>query len=398
MKNPYSNIPIAIWLLATVTLISRTGSMVIIFLSLYLTQKLGFNILATGKILGFYGLGEIAGSYLGGVFADRIGYFKVQTVSLLATGVLYLFLQALYTSVAIMSALFFIGLLVASIRPATNANITHFSTPEIRARTYALNYQAVNLGFCLGSSLGGLLITANYSWLFIADGSASIIAAIVFWSFFRNKTAVTTQITKSSASQNQLSPWVNKPFLILLGLVLLIGMCVFLINNIYPLYLKENYHLPEAKIGIILALNGLLIIVFQMQMTSWLKNYKSLQIIGTGGFIIAIGYFILPFYHGFYYAALSMTLITLGEMIAIPFMYHHVMQISPSHMRGKYQGLVNCALMSLPLALTPNIASYVYITAGSRVLWNSVGLMGLLIFIGFEMLSRQDSKIILAQT
>ncbi len=286
-----------------------------------------------------------------------------------------------------MSILFFIGLLVASIRPATSVNIANFSTPEIRARAYALNYQAVNIGFCLGSAIGGLLITSSYSWLFIADGFTNIIAGIAFWAFFRNK--ITEKTCKQMPSvQNGLSPWANKPFLILLSLVLLIGMCFFLISNVYPLYLKENYHLSEIRIGFVLALNGLLIILFQMQITSWLKNFKSLQIIGIGGLIVTTGYFILPFYHGFYYAVLSMTLITLGEMVAIPFTYHYVIQIAPASMRGKYQGLVSCTLMSLPLALTPNIASYAYTTVGANPLWLSVGLIGLVIFIGFLALNR----------
>ncbi len=75
MKNPYAGIPLAVWLLVTVTLISRSGSMVLVFLSLYLTQKLNLSIIAAGKILGFYGLGEVVGSYVGGVLSGSYWLF-----------------------------------------------------------------------------------------------------------------------------------------------------------------------------------------------------------------------------------------------------------------------------------------------------------------------------------
>jgi MFS family permease len=388
MKNSYIGLPLTIWLLSTVTLISRSGSMVLVFMPLYLTHQLHFSITNTGTVLSFYGLGEIVGSYLGGAIADRIGYLRIQTICLLLTGLLYLTLLSLHSPISIRAFLFLIGLLIAGIRPATSANLASFSTIEIRARAYALNYQALNLGFCIGSSLGGLLVTFNYSWLFIVDGFANIAAAIAFWSFFRKKKEVVAQPLQNSYIPTNISPWRNKPFLFLLCLVLLIGMCFFLTSNVYPLYLKEHYYLSPAQIGMIFALNGVMILLFQMQITSWLKDFKSLQIIGIGGLIVAMGYVILPFYHGFYYATLSMALITIGEMIAIPFMYNYVIQIAPSNMRGKYQGLVSCALLSLPLAITPTVASYIYITMGADMLWYIVGSLGLVIFVGYNMLNK----------
>lgn len=392
MRNLYSGISMTIWLFATITLINRCGSMVLIFLPLYLTQKLNFSVIFTGQILSLYGLGEIAGSYLGGILSDRIGYLRVQTASLFIVGTLYLFLQALHSGIIFMSMLFLLGLLTASIRPAVSANIANFSTSKTMARAYALNYQAMNLGFCLGSLLGGLLITASYSWLFIIDGLMSITAAIALWLFFRSKMVKPMPKHNSLFIQNELPLLSNKPFLILLGLVLLIGMSFFLISNIYPLYLKENYFIPEAKIGIIIALNGLLIILFQMQLTSWLRPFSSLRTIGIGGLIVTMGYFILPFYKGVYYAALSMVLITLGEMIAVPIIYDYVARMAPPHRIGKYQGLVSCVLMSLPLVITPNLASYMYVTLGANVLWFSVGIIGLVIYIGCESLNKLESR------
>src|SRR3989338_9109565 len=123
--------------------------MVLIFLPLYLIQKLGLSILIVGEIVSFYGLGEIIGSYVGGMLSDRFSLLHVQTVSFFLVGLAYLSLGILHFKIAIMVAMFFAGLFTAAARPATGA------------------------------------ASANYTWVFVIDGTANIIASIAVWLFFR---------------------------------------------------------------------------------------------------------------------------------------------------------------------------------------------------------------------
>lgn len=391
MKNPYSNIPTTIWLLATVTLISRSGSMVLIFLPLYLTEKLNLNPILVGQILAFYGLGELSGSYLGGILSDRYGFLLIQTTGLLIIGVLYLILEFLQIKTEIVTTLFLIGCLTAGIRPATGSNIAKYSSSDNRARSYALNYQALNLGSAIGPAIGGILAGLNYAWLFRADGIANILASIWLLIFFYKRNEIVTPIFNAD-SRNILSPWHNTRFLALLFLILLIGTCFFFTFNAYPLFLKENYHVSESEIGLILGVNGLLIILFQMQITAYLKRFSSLRVVGIGGIIITLGYFILPFYSGLNYAILSIILISLGEMIAVPFLFDHVIKIAPVEARGKYLGLVTLALMSAPLVLTPTLGMYIYKEFGTMLLWCGVGLIGLIILTMSELLSKKAAS------
>lgn len=388
MKNPYSNIPSTIWLLASITLISRSGSMVLVFLPLYLTQKLNFDIMLAGQMLSFYGLGEVAGSYIGGILSDRFGYLSIQSIGLLMAGILYFALEFFQMKIEIMVIIFLIGCVTAGIRPATGSNIAQHSSPDNRAQSYALNYQALNLGSAIGPMLGGIFAAINYAWLFRVDGIANIIASFVLLLFFykRNKSS---GISAPVNYKENLSPWRNASFLALLLLILLIGSCFFLLFNVYPYFLKEKYFLSESKIGLILGANGLLIILFQMQITAFLKKFNSLRIVGVGGLIISLGYFILPFCSNFNYAILSIMLITIGEMVAFPFLFDYVVKIAPTESRGKYLGLTTCALMSMPLALTPTLGMFIYKQFGSSLLWFGVGLMGLFIVFMSELLGRR---------
>lgn len=70
----FSGIPRVVWLLSGVSLINRTGTMVVCFLTLYLTQRLGFDLRSAGYVLVFYGVGTMAGLYTGGwLYAGHCG-------------------------------------------------------------------------------------------------------------------------------------------------------------------------------------------------------------------------------------------------------------------------------------------------------------------------------------
>ena len=71
------------WMLALVMLINRSGSMVLPFLGVYMTDHLKFDIQNDGIDLSFFGIRSVVGSWFGGMITDKFGEFKVQGLSLL---------------------------------------------------------------------------------------------------------------------------------------------------------------------------------------------------------------------------------------------------------------------------------------------------------------------------
>ena len=72
--NTFKGLSKEIWWLALITFINRAGTMVIPFLSLYLKEELYFTVSNVGWVMSAFGLGSVAGSWLGGKLTDRIGY------------------------------------------------------------------------------------------------------------------------------------------------------------------------------------------------------------------------------------------------------------------------------------------------------------------------------------
>ena len=94
-RQAYRGLPRQAWILFWVLLINAAGMMVLFFLSLYLTRKLGFSVTQAGRSISIFGIGSLAGAFLGGWLSDRIGSTNVQKLSLLLSGILYIWLGQL---------------------------------------------------------------------------------------------------------------------------------------------------------------------------------------------------------------------------------------------------------------------------------------------------------------
>ena len=60
-KDSLAGLSRPVWILTLISLVNRSGTMVIPFLSIYLTEELGFKLVQTGYVMVFFGLGSLAG-------------------------------------------------------------------------------------------------------------------------------------------------------------------------------------------------------------------------------------------------------------------------------------------------------------------------------------------------
>ena len=99
-------------------------------------------------------------------------------------------------SIQIAGLLFVIAVVSEAFRPANATAIAESTPPEIRARAYALNRLAVNVGVTIGPAIGGLLATISYMYLFWIDGLTCLAASLLFW-FFRDKITFIPKISEN---------------------------------------------------------------------------------------------------------------------------------------------------------------------------------------------------------
>src|SRR4051794_25582160 len=125
-RNAYTGLPRTIWWLSLVIFVNRCGTIVIPFLTVYLTHK-GFSLETAGYVMAAFGAGSILGSYIGGRLTDKFGFFYVQFLSLLFNGILFIVLGQMRTIAEITICIFVLSSLGESFRPANAAAIAHYS-------------------------------------------------------------------------------------------------------------------------------------------------------------------------------------------------------------------------------------------------------------------------------
>ena len=390
-RNAYTGLPKSIWWLSLVIFVNRCGTMVIPFLTVYLTYK-GFSLEQAGYVMAAFGAGAIVGSYIGGRLTDKFGFFYVQFCSLLLNGILFIVLGQMHTILQFTVCIFILSSLGESFRPANAAAIAHYSTEENRIRSYSLNRLAVNLGWSIGPAIGGLLASINYSWLFIVDGATCIAASLLLYKVLPPIKSIRKKLTVKD-SQVVSSAYKDGFFLKGMIMVFLIGICFFQLFSIVPVYYKSIVHLNEAAIGLILAMNGILIVLVEMVLVYKLENKgRVLNYITTGTLLIGSSFLVLRFSIGLIPVVIAMLLITFGEMFLFPFMNNLWIRRSTDHNRGQYAAVYNISF-ALGNVLAPGLASQVASRVGFPILWIVDFMICALAATGFILLKRNSKEL-----
>ncbi|GAA4277726.1 MFS transporter [Aquimarina mytili] len=314
--------------------------MVIPFLSLYLTDNLDFSLQQVGWVMTSYGLGSFFGAWLGGKLSDKIGYYKVILGSLFLTGVSFIMIQ-FFTSFWSICISFFILIAIAdTARPAFFVALSAYSKPENKTRSLTFIRLAINLGFSAGPALGGLIIASiGYYGLFWVDGITCIIAGIVMIQTLNPKK--TKELDKEVIIDNPIPAYRDSTYVIFLISLALFGFIFVQYFSTIPLYYKEIHQLTEEKIGLLLALNGALIFLFEMPLIAYLEK-TSISKTGNvinGLILTGISFLLLLATPWAGILVIGMIMATLGEMIAFPFGNAFALDRAKNGRQGAYMGL-----------------------------------------------------------
>lgn len=383
--SAYRGLPREAWILSIILLINRSGSIVLFFMSLYLTQKLGYTVNDAGTVLSSYGLGMMAGAFLGGILTDRIGAKHVQFFALLFGGICFLILGYLSDLTSIIVMMFFAALTGESLRPANAAAIIHVCPPEKRARGFGLSRLAINLGVSIGPAIGGFLATVNYLLLFWIDGVTCVAAAIFVWFFLPDIGSATTSDSTSDGTKEQTTirpPWKDSIAIITLLLAFLCSGIFRQLYNTWPIYVRTIEMFTEDQIGLLMAFNAVLVILIEMPLLHALETRSQTTILAFGALLIGGGFGITPLGSGLFHIALTVFVWTLGEIFFFPILGTFIAGRAHSSNRGKYMGFFTFTLALSMVIMTP-AGSWVYEAFGPDTLWYATGILGFLAATGY---------------
>ena len=380
-KKAYGGLSPGTWWLSLVMVVNRSGTMVIPFMTMYLTQHYGVTIGKAGFVMSLFGLGAIVGSLTGGRLVDRIGYYYVQLFALIFGGTMFIILGQVHSYIGICICTFILAILNESFRPANTVAIAHYSKEPNRTRSYSLNRLAINFGWAIGGAMGGIIASFNYNLLFWVDGITNLLAACLLYITLSPKRNPATEIKSREKEVIRVSAYRDRTYVSFIFLVFVFALCFFQLFTTIPVFFKENFHLSVLFIGMIMALNGLIIAVFEMITIFSLEGKRSsLHYISSGVLLISLAFLLLnlPVFNYGIIALLSMVILTFGEILAMPFMNAYWIGRSVQNNRGQYAALYSVA-WACAQTVGPFAGSLVAEHSGYKMLWFIISSVGFLL-------------------
>jgi predicted MFS family arabinose efflux permease len=393
-RNSFANLNRNIWILSLIMFINRSGSMVLLFTSLFMTRELGYSIAEAGVVMSFYGIGSVLGSYAGGWFTDRKHYFNVMAYSLLVSGTV-LFLLLYVTSLYGLAAVVFSYAFTADIfRPANSKAIAIYSEPENRTRSVSLVRLAVNLGFTVGPAIGGFIaLYLGYKWLFIIDALTTYGAAIILYLYLPRQEVEYSSEHHEVLNDSSTSAYRDPLYLAFIFFVALYATVFFQIFASVPQYFNKVCHYNEDTIGLLMALNGFLVVLIEMPLVHRMEHKKEIfPFIIAGTLCLPLCFLFLLFGKQMLLWAIVYTvIITFSEILAMPFMMNYALSRPPKPRQGQY-----AALYSIAYGIANICAPVVGLGSADRwgfdnMFYLLIGI-GLVTVLGFWFLSKKSAS------
>lgn len=391
-RNAFGGLSKPAWMLAVVMFINRSGAMVVPFMSVYLTEALGFTLKQAGIVMSLFGLGSMCGSFFGGWLTDKVGHFRVQFYSLVVGGLLFFVIMQLEQFGLVALGIFILSFVTECLRPANSSSITFYANPENVTRAFSLNRMAINLGFSIGPALAGLLATVSYQLLFMADGATCLFAGLFFYLYFRHrKGSAPPPKIKASGIAGSRSPYRDGIFLLFVLLTSCFAITFFQFFSTLPLYYRQVYRLSESEIGLLLGLNGLVVFSLEMIFVYLASTrFKFRTLIMAGVFLTGLSLVLLNLFTGAWILLLSMLILSLSEILVMPFLATLTVQRSEEQTRGAYLGLYSLAY-SAAFILGPYLGTTIIAQFGFPVLWWCGGGLSLIAMLGFYLVLQKMS-------
>jgi len=255
-----------------------------------------------------------------------------------------------------------------------------------------MNRLAINLGWAVGGAIGGFLASINYKLLFWVDGGTNIAAALLLLRLLPYIKTGTRHLKEKHVVIKQ-PAYRDKVYLVFIVLTTLFAACFFQSFTILPVFYKTQWHLNEQFIGILLALNGVIIVLIEMILVYSLEGTKPLTtFIRTGVLLVGLSYAMLNIVPASGWAAiLSIVIITIGEILSMPFMNSFWIKRTTETNRGQYAAMYTIA-WSIAQIAGPTLGSQVVQQFSYTALWWVLFCICLVASLGFILLGARINK------
>ncbi|MEX0171429.1 MDR family MFS transporter [Streptomyces sp. LMG1-1-1.1] len=360
------------WVVWGATLTNQLGSMVIPYLSYYLTQDQNVSLTVVGVVLAMSGFGGIISQLCGGLLVDRIGYRATMTLGMSGTGI-FLFLLGAVDQVALIALFaFLVGVAAEMHRPASASMIAAHYAPADRPKAFGLLYWAVNLGYAISMVFGGSLVRHGFTLLFWVNSAACLLAGLLVWFMGKPAASPKPPAESDTRSGSYLDVARDRLMLAYLGSWFAYGIVFCQCLSTLPLAMKLDGIAPST-FGYVMATNAVVIIIVQPLASPLLSRLDHSHVLIGGILVLGLGYGATALVSTPVGYAATVAVWTLGEVAVSSVNQAVIASLAPALLRGRYFGLYGMTWSTAALT-APLLGTWL-------LQWQSTGLWSVCVLL-----------------
>lgn len=153
-----------------------------------------------------------------------------------------------------------------------------------------------------------------------------------------------------------------------------------------PVAMGEAGFTP-ADYGMAIAVNGVLIVVLQIPVTRFIQHRDPRRLLVLSSLLAGYGFGLTAFAGSVGVFALTVCVWTLAEIVNAPTQTSLVVGLSPTHGRGRYQGMYTMS-WSVAALVAPLMSGFVIDRYGAEWLWGACAVIGTVTGGGYWALMR----------
>ncbi len=383
------------WLLMAGLVISTVGtSMIWPFLMTYAKTQLNLPMVVVTSLMTINSIAAFIGSVIAGPQLDLRGRKWILVIGLLGTSLGYLGYIGANTYLRFAIVMGLTGFFGPLYRIASSAIITDWFDAEQRHQAFAYYRTAGNLGFAIGPAIGGRLLAVSYNYGLIA--ASVTLGLFCLMAIFLIPESLPADNRSSNFSlkaqfKDYVDSFKDKRFSQVLTAYTFQEIAARSVWVLLATYMTITMGFAQSSYGWVAMTNGLMIVFFQLLVTSITRRHAEIKMLTLGAAVYAVALSIYGLVHSIYGFILAMAIMTVGEMISAPTATTYVSNIAPATKRGQYLSVFNLTWY-VALATGPLGAGFLADTFNPQAPYFGASLMAGLAMLVFLYIGRSWKK------
>lgn len=347
------------------------------YLLIYSSEKLSVSLTAVAGLLTINSLVGMVTTFLGGAIADRFGRKWVMGLSLLLCAVSWYGFQFAGTLGSFIALMALNGATTPLYRLAADSMMADLVPSEQRIEAYSILRMGNNIGVALGPSIGGFVAAVSYGLSFKITGLGILVCGLLVLLFSGETIPQKHESfeTEGSSFGGYGKIFRDGSFVALIGVFSLNRIASATIWLMLGAYVKTNYGISESLYGFIPTTNAVMVILFQVLITGWVKKHDPKWMLVLGSAFYGVALLLVAFGRGFWVFWLCMVIATIGEMIAVPTSTTLAAAMAPTEMRARYMSVYTLT-SGIGTGVGPLLGGILSDSFGPKATWYGGGLIG----------------------